>query len=438
MSGTLTPFLYQTRTLRKLLSSRSLATTSTIFRGLHTTSRVRSRDPIPFELPPELESQNPDSRDDENHRRSTITPAEKKAFDRIFQEIATRKSSSSHQPKARARKAGAGKAKPSPNNAINVIIADAAAEQASELQRSPMLFEPPSFEGTFSAADRKSALMRFPPSLRKAARMALGAPGQTLGHEPEEEDLPWGDELAAEEGAKVGEGAMPMDLDSLTQAFEQSGVRREERTRVQEKMKRAPSDFALWDVVEEEVFSMVDRLGLGAPDTTKPPRRTGKTKAGLASLPASAKDLSMEVHAPLYPSHLCYALHRFDVGFGPSSPLALSVLPRVKQLGLASYVLGAGTPFYTRLIAIYWYRYGDGAAVLGLLEEMRQAGLYFDKKLQPVVQDMFKSYGHMKGGHVGGFQRKLMRMPEHEAVLRTRDQWLRTISKNVEERAAAM
>ena len=48
------------------------------------------------------------------------------------------------------------------------------------------------------------------------------------------------------------------------------------------------------------------------------------------------------------------------------SPLTFSLLPRIKELGLESFVLGVSTPFYNELLEIYWKRRGDLLGMMGL------------------------------------------------------------------------
>ncbi|RYP47034.1 hypothetical protein DL768_006829 [Monosporascus sp. mg162] len=74
-----------------------------------------------------------------------------------------------------------------------------------------------------------------------------------------------------------------------------------------------------------------------------------------------------------------------DTAFHASSPLALNVLFRVKELGFESYVLGVVDALYNELLEVYSSRYGNLPGMLDLLEEMRHCGLYFDDQISSIL-----------------------------------------------------
>lgn len=143
----------------------------------------------------------------------------------------------------------------------------------------------------------------------------------------------------------------------------------------------------------------------------------------------------MEIYGPLYPMLLVTSLRLLDKHFSQPSQLALSVLPRVKELGVASYVLGVSTAFYNYLLGIYWGRYGDVSSVLAHLEEMRHAGLYFDKDTFSTVARVSSWLTEMANGEHGAFLREAMSMPEYEVALRSRlRHWTNEITRSIVER----
>lgn len=409
MSNTLTPFLYHTRTLQRIPTA--LVGRPPVSRCLfHSPAKLQAKfskrrssdESIPFELPPGLnltsdESRGTDGEAEGENEVSTITPTERRAFDSIFQEIASRSSRPSRSHLA--------------DNVISLIVQDAdrSASGASS-RRGPVV-------------DRDAALEKFPPSLRKAASMALGA--------LKEEDGVGTEQTVHQQDVNDGDDD-GLAIDKLVKTATIGEHRRRERRRVENWMLNAESDFKLWKSMAKDVFRMVHRLGIGenksladrAPPAT--PEEAAKRKK---------EELNIYVHGPLYPLLLLRGLRLLDRAYETPSQLALSVLPRVQELGLASYVLGASTPFYNTLMGIYWYRYGDVSAVFSLLEEMRRAGLSFDEESLEMLRDMETAMVPLAEGEQGQFVKELTAMPEYEAAFDSRlPHWEKVIQSSVEDK----
>jgi hypothetical protein len=351
----------------------------------------------------------------ESQKPSTITPTERRAFDAIFQEIASRGARSTRSQVA--------------DQVINLVVQESTGDSYKSPSRQT------------DVMDRDAALEKFPLSLRKAASMALGAMEDSDNiqkyEEAEEKDLA---KMSREEAAtrRLGQGDVldweddSTAIDQLVKTATIGEHRRREQYRVEEEMSNAESDFMLWKTMAKDVFRMVDRLGIS--------EKTARTKD---AAPANAgdisqrkkKDLNVYVHGPLYPLLLLKGLRLLDKAFERPSALALSVLPRVKELGLASYVLGASTPLYNTLMGIYWYRYGDVSAVFNLLEEMRRAGLSFDEDSLEILRDMDKTLIPYAEGESGQFVKELTAMPEYEPAFDSRlPHWENIIQGSIEDR----
>ncbi|KAL1862899.1 hypothetical protein Daus18300_008229 [Diaporthe australafricana] len=466
MSATLTPFLFQTRTLARFARAGSVVP-SRLAQSLHTTApshrRSSARDPIPFELPPEVE--NPDvSTDTGPLDTGTITPLERQAFDKIFKEISEKGKSLPTVTAKRTNTPDLTQKEPSFLKAlydggsfdINTIMQDAADKQAETKSVSGL--DPLSpLESTFSAADREQALLNFPPSLRRAARTAFGTMESARDAS-----------VTTEGGSQQDLGVANLQVDAveavessdrLSRTIEVEASRREARLTVKAMMENAENDFALWDVVEKEVFPLVERLGIAEvqgppeplPPKTKKAKRARSKKAvaeaeqraaaaAVAAVEAAAQaaaktDLSMDIYGPIYPMLLLDALNLLDNKFSRPSPLAFSLLPRIKQLGLASYVLGVSTSFYNKLIGVMWERFGDAGGVMSLLEEMRHAGLHFDEETKSIVHRIERVLFSAERGDNGHFLKKLMKMPDYEPLLERRlSHWVGHIDTSINER----
>ncbi|GAB1317096.1 Mtf2-like C-terminal domain-containing protein [Madurella fahalii] len=509
MSTTLMPFLYQTRTLQRL--SRAGLSTPAFRALLHSKPRGkvprtpsgRGRVPpwtesIPFELPegyedPREEKRSKSKRAERDSSWSTITPAEKHTFSRIFEEIAERNKlraptassplsddlttmmsdeySETAAPASNEDastsddldafddgfdgsddfgdfKATTEESDPtSIRDTINIIVEDAAAVQTSSRRNLEKPFDRlHPLEQASGAKEWEKAMLRFPPSLRKAARMALNVIESDKQAEkltpPPDRDMSDEQRLAAQ---------IDLVLDPLAKSVQNEALRRRERNRVETRMREAKTDFELWDVLEEEVFPMIEKLDIASGEQKAPGKRKRNRKRNKqdgapdkqdgASPDASiSKDkLPMHIYGPLYPVYLLRAVHLLDTQFARSSPLALSILPRVKELGAASYVLGVSTPFYNEVARILWSRYGDPTAVFDLLEEMRAAGLYCDEGTRAIVHSIHMYFQGVYGGLRGPFLRELMSFPEYEfAVLPRVRHWQKTIAKHIMQRRRDM
>ncbi|KAJ4286190.1 hypothetical protein N0V88_008092 [Collariella sp. IMI 366227] len=512
MSNTLLPFLYQTRTIQRISGSAVSAPTLRAHfhsRRPHTPrgrpggyrrndtyqrdepyrrndthqrdapykrdeeSTWRSGDEIPFELPEGYQKpgqETPWEVDPETGRKSTITPQEKDVFNRIFEEIASKKEGVARPPTVQT----AQPAQPAPSpedpssysfrnpifddldnfgarpkespgairSSINIIVQDAAEAHANshrQVQRPFGALHP--LDQTHGATEWEKALLRFPPSLRHAAQMAL----HTINdHRVEEQstfsrpvqDIPMSkpDPEVPMTTTEHAGAQIDVVLDPLSQSVKHEAIRREERLRVEKRMLAAKTDFELWEVLEEEVFPMVRKLGIEEYVESPSP----DVKRGKKSTKATTTDkdkLSMHIYGPLYPTYLLNALRRFDMQFARSSPLALHILPRVKELGPASYVLGVSTPFYNELARILWNRYGDPTAVFNLLEEMRTAGLYCNEGTRAVVSSIEHFFFSVGLGKWGPFLREVASLPEYKVAVQPRiKHWLHVIQTHIQER----
>ncbi|KAK7991347.1 hypothetical protein PG996_013601 [Apiospora saccharicola] len=439
MSTSYLPFLYQTRTI---LRTR-LPLNRTVARALHTTPTCLSkkRDAhIPFEIgvkPEEDAIPDPGA-------KGTITPTERQTFDRIFADIAAR---------GAIPRLNDDLPSPSPTarRSTNFIL-NAAANDAVPT-RNELVASPAQLAG--ASKDRSKALLRFPPSLRAAANRAFNI---LQPNHPSDDNM-----------GSIGQQGSQTDVDDTPNNFilhmvEMDAKRQPEENRINQLMENATSEFKLWDVLEEEVFSLPAKFGLVLePDTREKRiieqqviegnraarRKSLKKKTSNKKIKEVLEDRSRELseeelverrqnmyqYGPLYPAFLLKGLRLLDTKFPMSSRLTLSVLPRVKELGLESFVLGVSTPFYNELLRIYYHRYGDLEKMLDLLEEMRHSGLYFDEGTAAILNQVHQQTRNLANGDFGPFGQAIMSMPEYEYSVRTRiGHWHRGVDISIKQR----
>ncbi|TLS22929.1 uncharacterized protein PpBr36_06597 [Pyricularia pennisetigena] len=537
MATTMLPFLYQTRTIQRLgrstpahfafcsllhtTSARNLSSSSSHRRRLPSEApKFDTQDPIPFELPEELAADprfNPppeNEHDESDHRPGTITPKERQMFDDIFKEISrtaqapsgdamntNNDMSGSFLDSANTSRSSTSpftESAPREQSIISSILGDASQDLTSGVKskhknllkdmRQLHNIDPFGRDANsdMSAQERYEKLLSFPPSLREAAKRALGIlkPVEKAGEdddmmslEPETkhpEHMPLNREeymagrkeeslleaeasqtdetdaglveepslAASSEGLSEKPGPSLMDLGRrLDVRIKAEESRNRERRRLETLMLLTKSDFELWDVLEREVFSMVSRLGLDAKGKS-PPRRGKKSKkasdpsmASVSSDSESRPRLDLLTHGPLYSSHIILGLTTMDKRY-PGSPLALAILPRVKSLGLASYILGASVDLYTTQMKMHWQRYRDVRAVLDLMDEMRSAELLFDHQHLVMLDQMERAILLCLSGRRGDAMANIFASPEWATLLVTRiahfKNWIKKDLKNRE------
>lgn len=400
MSSTLLPFLYQTRTLQTAIGLQPI---TKFIRSAHTARGTKSRirdNSIPFEwdhdTPYEELAGAPG-------QQSTITPSEAEVFKGIFDEIAQGKMPAS-------------KKRPTLPEGAH-LQSETSDEPKSGMARSIV-------EQARVMEFREKSLRRYPASLRNAAQVALGL----FELEPSDSAASQMMELDEADQAKWEERAK----------YERARV--EERERVDALMKACETDGELWKVMEKEVFSLPAKLGI-----TQTKRATGRGKTAKARGKAVAAEQAqtadeekrvMDVHGPLYPHFINTAMGLFDTAFTRPSDYAFQILPRVKELGLPSYVLGVSTPFYARLARMHWNRYGDANSALDVLQEMNSTGLYADEDVHELLITIRDHLHGCTWGAQGPFVMGMMEAPPYDGMLTQRLQGMeRYVVHSIEKQA---
>ncbi|KAF2753636.1 hypothetical protein EJ05DRAFT_489825 [Pseudovirgaria hyperparasitica] len=225
-----------------------------------------------------------------------------------------------------------------------------------------------------------------------------------------------------------------------------------ERIRVSNLVRRARTDFELWNILETEVFAPVRALRLDDDDaaavaaaasasTASIPDDTStdaipKTVATLADLAQSRSRASytnaphLAIIGPTYPSVMVLALrvlrHRF-----PSSTLPLSVLPAMRSLGRSSFVLGASTSLYHQLIIHYWLKYSDLSGINALLEEMANGVVEFNHTTLDLLQHITREVFRARDGQLGPVMKALWGMDMFTDALGEMWRWRERITKEL-------
>ncbi|KAK0385520.1 hypothetical protein NLU13_6700 [Sarocladium strictum] len=388
MASTMLPFLYQTRTLQRLARAQ-------IPRHFSKTTRAAARrqtpsyDAIPFEGP--IEGVGDDAKG--FAESSTMTPSEAEVFKSIFDDI-----SRGNMPRPNAlRKKILEQNEATSGSAAGSMISGSLVEQARQARLSDF---------------RENVLQRFPATLRRAAEKALNLyefePSNSLSQGGNLLDL-------AEQNLKLRQERAECDR-----------KREIEIQRLNELMHRCQTDAELWKVLEDHVFVLPAKLGIAEDGanakSTKSRQRKPKVKSpgdlesttGSESKPEGK--YSMDVYGPLYSQILLKALDQFDIAFPHPSLYSFNILPKVKSIGLSSYVLGVSTAFYNRLARMHWERYGDANSALAMVEEMNSIGLQPDFMVHELLVRIRDELYACASGSQGPFVAAMMESPPYDAA----------------------
>jgi hypothetical protein len=389
-SKTLAPFLYQTSTIQQWTSLPSRPFIA--YRNISSRTREPTHDEdVPFEtstestkstddLPPAIDELEPP-------RQTTITGSERAAFEKLYQTF-----NAQSPPKNDLKKA----------HEVDQI-ADEWYEEDEDKDGE---------EGGVTLDEL------FDQVLTGAA-----APGAVRGRGKRSEDLA---SLAArilkgEEGAKNGTKEGREKEKKLRE--KERTARDAEKARVTALMEKANTDKALWDVLENEVLSVIRRLDLDAvkkdlasQTSTSGKYQRAKPKVAKASFdpgppiptspmdgpstPAASPSISSKLLFATYPHHLHTAASLLRAHF-PTSPLPLSILPTIKSLGRSSYALGASTSLYNLLLRTAWHQHSSYDIIDELLSDMDNGGIEFDLDTLAILDAVLAEFASVRRGEMG-------------------------------------
>ncbi|KAL1793899.1 hypothetical protein ACET3X_007320 [Alternaria dauci] len=174
-------------------------------------------------------------------------------------------------------------------------------------------------------------------------------------------------------------------------------MRLAERERVDALIRNAPTDRALWQTLDREVFTRVRELDLDNASNGGAKQAAPKPKSAHKPDPLSADARALFQN---YPHHLVTGVATLRAEF-PSSPLPFSILPTIKKLGRSSYALGATTKLYKLLIRAAWIQQSSYATINALLTEMNDGAIEFDTDTIGLLDAIIREHNMAKSGVLG-------------------------------------
>lgn len=424
-TSSLCPFLYSTRTLsflsrpRKvsrapgdhLIRYRNINSIPRHQAGAYNTPRSNGN---PFEddvfanpRPDRLSDSDVPFEDGESRfaeaKKSTMTPSEKAAFDRIFKDIDQSTAATNTEEVAFDEQ----DAESDPYEDLNSIF-DKAIQDLR--QREELM------------ADKLARDEQRQPQRYRRAMDELLVVKDTAGLSSRAFLRPlrlvYGNELG-------GEGDMQESEENLRKACE------DHKGLVSGLLERATTDVQIWNVLEEEVFSLIKHLDVqikfdqkARKATERQEKRLAKGKGKEKSANAGEnghiddkgpmKDTALNAPPPAalptntlisilqsnYADYLVFALRLFR-RHHPSSFYALYLLPHVKRLGPISYVLGASTGLYNEVLFLKWTQFSDLHGMADLMQEMLNQGIETNEVTMVFLRRLRAKRGHGLTGRFG-------------------------------------
>lgn len=386
-SKTLAPFLYQTATIQQ----RHPATRRNASNSSHPS---RPEQDIPFEneeLPPAID-------DAKASRQTTITGSERAAFEKLYKKFnqADQKNLNEHELDQ---------------------IADEYYEEDDDDNANDNL--PETLDSLFDTVLAGQTSTRSLP--RRKDKLGLDdLAKQILYPEQEAKKKKQQEELAKKE-AYIGK------------------LRRSERDRVKNLLEAAPTDQALWAVLEKEVFSVMRSLELdkNIPSTShgklKPKTaarnlsRSSKSSPSAASQPSPTDPI---VVFPNYPTHLINAAKTLRSRF-PASPLLFNIVPQVKDLGRSSYALGASTGLYKVILIAAFRQTHSYSQICSLLQDMDNGGVEYDYDVVTILDEVLATHRDAIHGHYGWGMKSVLGMDLHSEGAEQLRAWSAAVKRRV-------
>ncbi|KAF1945820.1 hypothetical protein EJ02DRAFT_509225 [Clathrospora elynae] len=318
------------------------------------TSRSSGGDDIPFEddvLPPPV--------DQEPARKTTITGSERAAFEKLYKTFKT-----------------PGRPENDNNHAGDLYrIAD---EYSADMEGIPSESLDKIFDEVLKGEPRPRGSRAIPQRIKVKSKR----PGQDS------------------QGDDTWKPAMPKAQSSRNKDAKEDAAKLEkmglvERERVDKLIQNAPTDRALWQTLERDVFEKVRKLDL---DNTMQAEKPGAKSQDTTKPDPPTSDARILFQN--YPHHLLTALQTLRAEF-PSSPLPLSILPAIKSLGRSSHALGATTTLYKHLIRCAWIQYSSYTYINTLLAEMDNGAIEFDSDILELLTTILKEHDLASQGRLG-------------------------------------
>lgn len=211
-----------------------------------------------------------------------------------------------------------------------------------------------------------------------------------------------------------------------------------QKDRIEALLAAANTDVELWNVLETELFSPIQLLDLDQKTadlrlmaSENPKRAKKSTEHAMIN---SHREDHVAIITYIYPIILRTALDHLIQSF-PASTLPFSILPRIKRLGRTSYILGASTPLYNEIIDLTAKTYADFHRIDELLQEFDPAGLEFNEETEMILESIERMGRRGMQGRDGVNQKLIWSMDVTSAGWRKVVEWIPAVKERLEQQA---
>jgi hypothetical protein len=340
---------------------------------------------------------------------STITPREREIFQNLFQEA--------------IQKA---------ERQVSASKNDKTDEQEGDERKKPRITE-----------DALSNVDKFPLALREIARSAA----QSV------EFYKYQASLAEPENSED----TVIEPEHVARQNELREQQHEELQRIKSLMHKAKTDVGLWAVLEKELFGKIEALCLDTPILPEVlPKEINEEKSeviakniAFASAIAESSGPVGKAHnftetkkrfdqfavlRPIYPVLLVTAAQILRTHF-PRSGHVFAILPRVREIGDASFALGVTTALYNELISATWSNMDSFYQVCDILEEMDKSGFEFDNDTFIRIRKMRRDWNTQTHGTMTALERAAAQMDLMQGAYIKLTTWRKVIQERLEAEA---
>lgn len=196
-----------------------------------------------------------------------------------------------------------------------------------------------------------------------------------------------------------------------------------ERERVDTLIHHARTDHHLWQILEREVFDQITKLDLDGTNEQRPKSQRKTTQKNTTT--ADPRILFQN-----YPHHLIIAVQTLRREF-PSSPLPLSLLPKIKSLGRSSYALGATTTLYAHLIRTAWIQQSSYTHVATFLTDMNNGAIEFNDDILALLEAIIKENEMARSGRMGKEMQMVYGMEQFREGIDKIKQWRGVVAERL-------
>jgi len=186
-------------------------------------------------------------------------------------------------------------------------------------------------------------------------------------------------------------------------------------------MEHAPTDLALWSILETDLFTPIASLQLDGPT----PNSSATTTEHLT--PQHRRHLMRT-----FPKRLILAASLFRTAY-PTSNLLLSILPRLRALGPSAYALGITPNLCNQVLAFHFQKHTDLDACNSLLAEMESSIIEPNATTLQILNYILSYRDQVKEGRMGPSVQSVFQTEKFRREFKELEGWRVKVERSLEE-----